>query len=251
VIELHRMDRGWRAQFDPDTPNDVILLSALSGHCPATASLDRADDPHQIFLRAHGGKAFASLGVREDFLHDAVDRASTQGWTALADTGVPESVRRRGRVVERLRFDQCDLEAEALHELRGNLPSAVEWRLLDRDLFEQCHHAKRELPDQYGDTLNAYFESFGYGICLLHGENIVCEAYAGHVADDRMEAIVGTVDAFRGRGLASIAAAFLADEARMRGHTFTWNCLADNLGSVKVARRLAFRRERPYREIYF
>jgi len=250
MIESHRLCREWRTRFDTDTPNDVILLSALAGHCPATAFLDCADDPEGIFIRTYGGKAFASLAASEDFLHQAVDRASAQGWTALADTGLPESVRGRGRVVERLRFDRCDLDAEALRELRGSLPSDLKARPLDRELLKRCHHAKRELPDEYGGALHGYFDLFGYGICLLSGNDVMCEAYVGHVADDRMEAIVGTVEAFRGRGLASIAAAFLADEARTRGHAFTWNCVADNVGSVKVARRLAFGRERPYREIY-
>ena len=244
------MDSAWWSLFDPDTPNDVILRSVLAGRCPGHAYLDRPRNLAQAVVRAHGGKAFASRGVTEPFLHRAVDRASRLGWTALADTELPESVRGRGRVVDRARFDDCDLASEALRTLREGLPSDVEVRALDRELLERCHHAMRELPGEYGDRLDSYFD-FGYGVCLLQGSEVACEAYAGFVADGRMEAIVGTVEELRGRGLASIASALLAEEARKRGHAFTWNCLADNVGSLKVARRLAFRSERPYREIYF
>ena len=244
------MDPAWWGLFDPDTPNDVILRSVLIGRCPGLAVLDRRRNPKQVAIRAHGGKAFASVGAKEGFLQEALDRMSRLGWTALADTGVPESVRRRGRIVGRVRFEDCDFEREALRSLRAALPRGFELQPLDRDLLGRCHHAKRELPVEYGDRVDSYFD-FGYGVCLLHDGDIVCEAYAGFVAEGRMEAIAGTVEPFRGRGLATIASACLAEEARRRNQTLTWNCLAGNLGSLRVARRLAFRTERPYREIYY
>jgi len=244
------MDPAWWGLFDPDTPNDVILRSVLIGRCPGLAVLDRRRNPKQIAVRAHGGKAFASVGAKEGFLQEALDRMSRLGWTALADAGVPESVRRRGRAVDRARFEDCDLESGALRSLRAVLPPSFERRSLDRELLKRCHHAKRELPAKYGDRPDPYF-GFGYGVCLLHDGDVVSEAYAGFVAEGRMEAIAGTVESFRGRGLATIASAYLAEEARRRGQTFSWNCLADNLGSLRVARRLAFRTERPYRETYY
>ena len=67
----------WRAFFDRNTPNDVILSAALAGRCPALAFVDRAGSPTQIAIRAHGGKAFAGTGVSESFLHEVVDRFET------------------------------------------------------------------------------------------------------------------------------------------------------------------------------
>ena len=244
-----RIDPRWWDLFDPDTPNDVILRSVLAGRCPGLAYLDRLRDPVQVLVRAQGGKAFASAGAKEAFLHEAIDSACKLGWTALADTDVPEGIRRRGRVVDRVRFEDCDLESKTLRTLRDGLPPDFEMSPLDCELLGQCHHALRELSEVYGDRLDSYFD-FGYGVCLLHDGKVVSEAYAGFVADGRMEAIAGTIERFRGRGLASIASAYLAEEARVRGYAFTWSCLADNIGSLKVARRLAFRSERPYREIY-
>jgi len=241
---------AWRTFFDRETPNDVILSAALAGRCPALAFVDRADSPSQIVIRVHGGKAFAGTGVSESFLHGVVDRFETFDWTALADTGVPDRIRERGRVVARTRFDRCDLESASLRLLRDRLSSDHEMLPLDRDLLKRCHHAKRELAKEYGEKVESYFD-IGYGICLLYRERIVSEAYMGYVVEGRGEAIVGTVETFRGRGLASIASAFLAEEARQRGHEFTWSCLSDNIASLTVARRLGFRRERPYSEIYY
>lgn len=240
----------WWPLFDPRIPNDVILRSALAGRCPGVACADHGNHPKQIVVRAHGGKAFASAAASESFLHAAIDQAGKLGWTALADTGIPESVRARGRVVARTRFGRCDLGGEALRSLRDQLPVDLAVRLLDRGLLPRCHHARRELPRYYGDRLDSYFD-FGYGVCLLFDGDVVCEAYMAYVAQGRAEVNVGTVESFRGRGLASIASAFLAEEARQRGHEFTWSCITDNAGSMKVARRLPFRSEEPYREIYY
>lgn len=240
----------WWPLFDRHTPNDVILRSALAGRSPGLACLDRCESPRQIVVRAHGGKAFASTGASEPFLHEAIDCATRLGWTSLTDTGIPRSVRERGRVVERTRFDDCDLGSEALRSLREQLSPELDVRPLDRDLLQRCHHAKRELPKDYGDNLASYFD-FGYGICLLRNGDVVCEAYMAYVAKGRTEVNVGTVESFRGRGLASIASAFLAEEARRRGHRFTWSSMTENVGSMRVARRLPFRSERPYSEIYY
>jgi GNAT superfamily N-acetyltransferase len=250
VLTTTELKPEWWPLFDPRTPNDVILRSALAGRSPGLAYLDRCESPEQIVVRTCGGKAFASTSVSESFLHEAIGHARRLGWTSLADTGIPDGVRERGRVVERTRFDDCDLGSETLRSLRGQLPPELEVRSLDRDLLQRCPHAKRELPKDYGDDLDSYFD-FGYGICLLREGDVICEAYTGYVAEGRAEVIVGTVESFRGRGLASVASAFLAEEARRRGHEFTWSCMTENVGSMRVARRLPFRSEGPYSEIYY
>ncbi|GAG19561.1 unnamed protein product, partial [marine sediment metagenome] len=199
---------------------------------------------------AHGGETFASVGCPEAFLHEAIDLASRLGQIVLIDSGVPESIQARGRVVERTKFDDCDLDSEALQALRQRLPSHLEARMLDGELLERCPYAGSTLPKLYGDKLDSYF-GFGYGVCLLHGEDVVSEAYVGYVAEGRVEVIAGTAEPYRGQGLASIVAALLAEAARWRGHQPTWSCITENVGSMKVARRLAFRTERPYRMVYF
>ena len=211
--------------------------------------MDQIVNPAQIVVRAHGGETFTSVGCSEAFLHQAIDHASQLGQIVLIDSGVPESIQTRGRVVERTQFDACDLESEALQALRQRLPSHLEARMLDRELLERCHYTGRTLPKLYGDKLDSYFD-FGYGICLLHGDDVVSEVYAGYIAEERVEMIAGTVEPYRGQGLASIAAALLAEEARRRGHQLAWSCITENVGSMKVARRLAFRAERPYRMVF-
>jgi GNAT superfamily N-acetyltransferase len=206
--------------------------------------------PTQIVVRAHGGETFASVECSVAFLQESLSLASQLGPSFLIDSGVPEGILACGRVIERVHFSDCDLESEALQALRQQLPSHLEARMLDQELLERCEYAGCTLPKLYGDKLNTYFD-FGYGICLLDREDVVCEVYAGYVARGHVEVIAGTAEPYRGQGLASIAAALFAEEARRRGHNLTWSCRAENVGSMKIARRLAFRHERPYRMVFF
>ena len=211
--------------------------------------MDQIEAPTQIVVRAHGGETFASIGCSETFLHDAIDLASQLGQIFLIDSGVPESIQARGCVVERMDFDDCDLEGESLRVLRQRLPSHLKACRIDRGLLKHCQFAGSALPKLYGDRLDSYFE-FGYGICLLHGDDVVSEIYAGYVAEGRVEMIAGTDASYRRQGLASISAALFIEEARQRGHEVTWSCRLENEGSMRVARRLGFQEERPYRMIF-
>jgi GNAT superfamily N-acetyltransferase len=211
--------------------------------------VDQIANPAQIVVRARGGEMFASVECSEVFLHEALDLLGQLGQSFLIDSGVPESIQVRGRVVERTHFSDCDPESEALQVLRQRLPSHLEVRMLDRGLLGRCPFAGRTLPKLYGGKLDAYFD-FGYGICLLQGEDVVSEVYAGYVTKGKVEVIAGTAEAYRGQGLASIAGALLVEEARRRGHRPTWSCRTDNVASMKVARRLRFRTERPYRMVF-
>ncbi len=245
-----RMNPDWWSLFDPSTPNDPILRSVLGGRSPGTAYLDRAANPSQVLIRTHCGETFANLGASETFLHEALDLAIQRGWTSVIDSGLPDSVRARGKEVSRTQFDDCDLTSDELRALRERLPDGIEVRPLDRTLFERAHHSRRELSAGYGEALDSYFD-FGYGIYLLSEGEIVSESYVGYLGDGRNEVNVGTVDAWRGKGLASIASAFLAEETCRRGHAFTWSCITENAPSLAVARKLAFRSERPYCVYYF
>jgi GNAT superfamily N-acetyltransferase len=249
MLETTKLKPEWWSLFDPDLPNDPMIRSALIGRSPGVAYVNRIDQPAQIVVRDHYGTTFAGSRVTATFLSEAIDRARKRGWVSLIDNGVPDEVRANGEVVDRLHFDDCDLQSKLLQVLRGQLPTGFEVLDLDRRLFELCHHCNRELPRIYGDELDRFFD-FGYGICLMHDGEVVSEAYAGYVAEGRAEVIVGTVEACRGQGLASIACAFLAEAARARGDVILWSCLASNPASIATARHLGFESERHYQVIY-
>ena len=116
--ETSELSPAWWALFDPNTPDDPVLRSALLGRSPAVAYVDQIEHPAQIVVRAHGGETFAGAGCSEAFLHEAIDLASKLGSIVLIASEVPERIHARGRVVERTQFVDCDLESEALQALR-------------------------------------------------------------------------------------------------------------------------------------
>ena len=238
----------WLSLFDQHTPDAPVLLALLSGQCPGVGFVDKIDHPSQAVVRALGGEMFASVGCRDGFLNESLKLASQLGPSFLIDSGIPESTAARGTAIERIHFSNCDLTSDALRVLRQQLPAHLDVRVLDRDLLACCPFAGQTLPKLYGEKLDSYF-NFGYGICLARGESVVCEVYAGYVAEGFVEVIVGTVESHRGQGLASVAGALFADAARQRGHQLTWSTRVDNLGSIRLARRLGFQHERSYRMI--
>ena len=87
----------------------------------------------------------------------------------------------------------------------------------------------------------------GIGRCLLRGDEIVCEAFAGPPALGLVELSVTTREADRGRGYATVTCAHLIRDCAEAGWQPYWNCAKQNAASVAVARKLGFRAGKAYR----
>lgn len=87
----------------------------------------------------------------------------------------------------------------------------------------------------------------GLGYCLLDGERVVSEAFAGPAVDGVLEMAVITDAAYRRRGLARVVSAQTILECERRGAATWWNTSLDNAGSAALARTLGYRSERRHR----
>jgi predicted GNAT family acetyltransferase len=58
-----------------------------------------------------------------------------------------------------------------------------------------------------------------------------------------------THPAYRRRGLAAVVCARTIVECERRGNRTWWNAARANVGSVRLARRLGYRTERPYQTL--
>ncbi|MGA7671597.1 MAG: GNAT family N-acetyltransferase [Nitrolancea sp.] len=87
----------------------------------------------------------------------------------------------------------------------------------------------------------------GIGYCLLDGDVVASESYAGPEVNSELEIAVITRDGYRRRGLASIVAARTVLECERHGYRTWWNTSLDNIGSASIARSLGYRTERHYR----
>ena len=87
----------------------------------------------------------------------------------------------------------------------------------------------------------------GIGYCLLDGERVVAEAFAGPIVDGALEMATITDTAYQRRGLGTIVCARTILECERNGYATWWNTGLTNLGSSALARKLGYRTERRYR----
>jgi GNAT superfamily N-acetyltransferase len=128
------------------------------------------------------------------------------------------------------------------------VPAGCRLQAVDRALFER-------LPGR--DWTSAIFGgaeralALGLGYCLLSdpGDEILCEAFAGPVAGGVIEMGMGTPEPYQGRGYATLTCARLIQACEARGLATFWNAAANNLASLRLARKLGYQVERPFHVI--
>jgi len=116
-------------------------------------------------------------------------------------------------------------------------------RQIDGDLAHRVQGFAEYYGSMYGSVERAVEEIIGY--CLMNGDVIVSEAEAGPLTRGVAEIGVGTEEAYRRQGFTTSAAAYVIRECEAQRYRVFWNAAQLNAGSVALARRLGFRRERP------
>lgn len=119
---------------------------------------------------------------------------------------------------------------------------------IDATWFERC---------RYRDAYLGYFGTAdralaaGFGFCLVKGDELLCEAFAGESALGLIEIGVITGKAYYQRGYATLCCARCIQEAEVRGYRTYWSCDKENLGSAALARKMGYQTEREYRFVYW
>jgi RimJ/RimL family protein N-acetyltransferase len=84
------------------------------------------------------------------------------------------------------------------------------------------------------------------GVYLMRGDEILSEAFAGPPTRGIREVGTITPEAHRRQGYSTIACAHLVHLCESLGFDTYWNCAQQNIASAAIARKLRYRRERPY-----
>jgi hypothetical protein len=87
----------------------------------------------------------------------------------------------------------------------------------------------------------------GLGFCLLDGEAVVAEAFAGPAVEGVLEMATITAAAYHRRGLGTVVCARTILECERLGYRTWWNTGLGNLASAGLARKLGYRTERHHR----
>ena len=84
------------------------------------------------------------------------------------------------------------------------------------------------------------FLSKGAGFAVMHGEEAASWAFSAAVSDTETDIGVETAEKYRGQGLASVAAAAMAEYILSTGRSPVWACHCKNTASQRLAERLGF-----------
>jgi RimJ/RimL family protein N-acetyltransferase len=229
--------------FDPQVPNNPALWAVFLGRHSGKALVDELNIPSQCVLRTDATLTYASRHVSQDFLVEAINHFQLNGqiWLVRSkgDPPAPEGY----RVLPRLEFYAVDPLSPILAGLRDRLPDEYAMRPIDRAMLERCEW-RDDMAFYCGSLEN--FLRHDLGMCVMHGDEIIVEAYASALGSNYAEIGAITHAPYRGRGLAPIAVAYLIEALSDQGYQAYWSCDIDNPASARMARKLGFRIEQPY-----
>ena len=235
-----------KALFDPSVPDNPVLWAVFKGRNTGKALVDDLHHPSQCVVRTDAVLTFVSRDIDQAFLHEALAYFRQAGpiwlvWPSTLSTQLPAP--EGGQIVQRLEFYDPEPRSPWLADLRKQLPPGFEIRPIDRRLLERCEW--RSDMEFYCGNLDNFLAN-GMGLCLMQGDEIIVEAYVSSFGELYAEIGAVTREAYRGRGYAPIACAFLIEACEKRGFRAYWSCDADNLASIRVGRKLGFRHEKAY-----
>ena len=122
------------------------------------------------------------------------------------------------------------------------IPPGYSMRRIDRELVRALEGFDYYVT-MFGSLERAVREVIGY--CVMQGETVVCEAVAAPLTRGVAEMGIETAAAYRQRGFATAASAYVIRECEAIGYRAFWNSAQQNVASVALARRLGFRTEQP------
>jgi RimJ/RimL family protein N-acetyltransferase len=235
------------ALFDPTLADHVVLWAVLKGRHTGRAWVDDVHYPSQCVLRTDALLTYSSHDISPAFLAAAIAHVRQKGplWlVASAEMDAPLGAPQATHIAQRLEFLDCDPDSAVLAELRQRLPAGFEMRRIDRALLERCEW--RADMEFFCGSLDTFLAQ-DLGLCMMRGDEIIVEAYASSFGETHAEIGAVTREPHRGRGYAPIACAYLIEAVAQRGYQPYWSCDRDNTASIRVARKLGFRAEKPYR----
>ena len=246
MIDYPVVNPSLQGIFDPDLPNSPALWAVLLGKHAGKAVVDDDLNPAQCMLRTNAALSYFSQPTQQDFLDQALPYFRRRGpvwlvWPHRTALRSPEP--QAAQAVNRVEFMDYDPHSNHLDKLKRQLPDSCRIQFIDQLLLERCEW--RSEMEFYAGSLDNFLE-YGLGMCLLRGDEILAEAYASALGKTRAEIGAFTSQAYRGRGYATITCAYLIEACEQRGYQAYWSCDADHAASIRVARKLGFRQERPY-----
>jgi GNAT superfamily N-acetyltransferase len=230
--------------FSPTDPAYLRCQAVLDGHAAGRIFTDHPETPSWAVLQeAAFGSLYLADGMQSEVLSKLIHYLHQQGDVLV---GLWQDDPRWGLLPAQAQYCGYTLEFTD-HQADENLPGippGCELKRLDHSLSKQIL-GRNFLARLYGSIQLAL--EWGYGLCLVRGDELLCEAFAGPAAGGVIEIGVETAPHHMRKGYATLTCAHLIAEMEGWGYSTYWNCDKGNLASAALARRLGYRLEKEYK----
>jgi len=131
-------------------------------------------------------------------------------------------------------------------EWQGKIPEGYTLHTVDSTLDIDSLHFPKDIRQWVSHSLHDQIKR-GFGMCLKHGKKVVVWINADCASGTECEIGIITTQDYRMRGLGALTAAAAVDNCFSIGYSKVgWHCENHNYGSIAVALKVGFVKERDY-----
>jgi RimJ/RimL family protein N-acetyltransferase len=249
-LRLEEYSRIWPI-FRELAEYNLFIKTVIKGFTPGRVLVDDAVDPQTAYMDTPEGSFVAgdpenagfNSALREETPYLIDLSVNPDSW----ESKVGEIVRNKG--VRRHLYRYYTFEERKMGDWSSRIPPNYEFRRVNAEILNSGLKNLDEVS--HGIEKNWYsteeFLEKGFYFIIVHGDAIVSRCNSDCVSGNRCELGVWTAPAYRGRGLATLVAAGTVDYCLSRGISrIGWHCIDTNIGSIRVAEKVGFRRTRDY-----
>jgi RimJ/RimL family protein N-acetyltransferase len=246
-ITSNQVTPNLRSLFEPFMPTAMRCYAVLGGGNAGRIFTDDLEHPRLGYVWERDDGTLYQGGEKDrEVLHQMVKMLRQEGTVAL-------DFRDGDPCVDLFPPDpEAGAECIELERPAGGsglspflrLPPGFEVQRMGRELLEKSPRLDETLF-RYSDFDN-YLKT-GMDVCILNGDEFVCEAGADMDVGGMREIGVVTERPYRGQGFGTIVTAHLLKWCDELGCSTYWDCVKLNISSLKIARKLGFGNERGYK----
>jgi len=128
--------------------------------------------------------------------------------------------------------------AEGVTELKDTYSiRKIDAKLLNEQDLD-VEFVKSNVLEWWGSIKN--FSKHGIGYCIMHDKQAVCSCVSSFYDGHEIESHIVTKEAYRKKGLATVAVSEFVKESHLKNLELYWDCMEKNEGSRALAEKLGY-----------
>ncbi len=225
--------------------------AVLAGTAPGQVWVDSAEHPRVGFMIASEGCYLAGDAEHATVYAALKDIIPARAYLILHPDGWEKVLDEiwKNPAARRHPRQHMVLRQQIFSDWRDRIPDGFQLLPIDQALLDRTDYKNHAALADWvsGWRSPDYFMRHGFGFCLLYQDAIASWCIADCVNGHKCEIGITTDIAYRRRGLAAIVVAAAVEHALAHGLTqIGWQCLCSNAGSIAVAEKVGFAKERNY-----